>query len=79
MQTKPKGVTTQMKALDEYILMVLFAFFLKRKEFISLRATMQVKAFDENTVMGSFSSNIMNLYLVNENSSESVPAGSLPR
>ena len=68
-----------MKALDEYILMVLFAFFLKRKEFISLRATMQVKAFDENTVMGSFSSNIMNLYLVNENSSESVPAGSLPR
>ena len=30
LQTKPKGVTTQMKALDEYILMVLFVLVLKR-------------------------------------------------
>ena len=30
MQTKPKGVTTQMKALDEYILMVLFVLLLER-------------------------------------------------
>ena len=28
-QTKPKGVTTQMKALDEYFLMVLFVLVLK--------------------------------------------------
>ena len=27
---KPKGVTTQMKALDEYIVMVLFVLLLKR-------------------------------------------------
>ena len=27
---KPKGVTTQMQAIDEYILMVLFVFLLKR-------------------------------------------------
>ena len=29
LQMKPKGVTTQMKALDEYILMVLFVSVLK--------------------------------------------------
>ena len=29
-QTKPKGVTTQQKALDEYILMALFVILLKR-------------------------------------------------
>ena len=33
MQTKPKGVTTQMKALGEYILMVLFVLLLKRVHF----------------------------------------------
>ena len=33
-QTKPKGVTTQMKALDEYILMVLFVLLLKRVHFL---------------------------------------------
>ena len=33
MQTKPKGVTTQMKALDEHILMVLFVLLLKRIHF----------------------------------------------
>ena len=31
---KPKGVTTQMKALDEYILMVLFVLLLKRVHFL---------------------------------------------
>ena len=34
LQTKPKGVTTQMKALDEYILMVLFVSLLKRVHFL---------------------------------------------
>ena len=33
-QAKPKGVTIQMKALDEYILMVLFVLFLKRVHFL---------------------------------------------
>ena len=33
---KPKGVTTQMKALDEYILMVLFVLLLKRVHFLTL-------------------------------------------
>ena len=33
-QTKPKGVTTQMKALDECILMVLFVLLLKRVHFL---------------------------------------------
>ena len=32
--TKPKGVTAQMKALDEYILMVLFVLSLKRVHFL---------------------------------------------
>ena len=31
---KPKGVIIQMKALDEYILMVLFVLFLKRFHFL---------------------------------------------
>ena len=30
----PKGLTTQMKALDEYILMVLFVLLLKRVHFL---------------------------------------------
>ena len=30
MSTKPKGVTTQMKALDEYFLMVVFTLLLNR-------------------------------------------------
>ena len=34
-QTKPKGVTTQMKALSEYILMVLFVLSLKRVHFLA--------------------------------------------
>ena len=34
MQTKPKGVTIQMKALDESILMVLFVLLLKRVHFL---------------------------------------------
>ena len=33
--TKPKGVTTQMKVLDEYILMVLFVLLLKRVHFLT--------------------------------------------
>ena len=33
-QTKPKGVTSQMKALGEYILMVLFVLLLKRVHFL---------------------------------------------
>ena len=33
--TKPKGMTTQMKALDEYILMVLFVLLLKRVHFLT--------------------------------------------
>ena len=32
---KPKGVTTQMKALDEYILMVLFVLLLKKVHFLA--------------------------------------------
>ena len=32
--TKPKGVSTQMKALDEYFLMVLFVLLLKRVHFL---------------------------------------------
>ena len=32
---KPKGVTTQMKALDEYFLMVLFVLLLKRVHFLT--------------------------------------------
>ena len=32
---KPKGVTTQMKALDEYILMVLLVVLLKRVNFLA--------------------------------------------
>ena len=32
---KPKSVTTQMKALDEYILMVLFVLLLKRVHFLA--------------------------------------------
>ena len=35
LETKPKGVTTQMKALDEYILMVLFVLVLKRVHFLT--------------------------------------------
>ena len=35
LQTKPKGVTTHMKALDEYILMVLFVLLLKRVHFLA--------------------------------------------
>ena len=35
LQTKPKGVTTHMKALDEYILMVLFEILLKRVHFLA--------------------------------------------
>ena len=35
LQTKPKGVTTQMKALDEYIAMVLFVLLLKRVHFLA--------------------------------------------
>ena len=31
---KPKGVTTQMKALDEFFLMVLFVLVLKRVHFL---------------------------------------------
>ena len=31
---KPKGVTTQMKALDKYILMVLFVLLLKGVHFL---------------------------------------------
>ena len=34
MQKKPKGVTTQKKALDEYILMVLLVLLLKRVHFL---------------------------------------------
>ena len=37
MKTIPKGVTNQMKALDEYILMVLFVLLLKK--FISFLQT----------------------------------------
>ena len=33
--TKPKGASTQMKALDEYILMVLFVLLLKRVHFLA--------------------------------------------
>ena len=33
---KPKGVTTQVKALDEYVLMVLFVFLLKRVHVITV-------------------------------------------
>ena len=46
---KPKGVTTQMKALDEYILMVVFMLLLNRiHDFVILvfnlkRETMTVK------------------------------------
>ena len=32
---KPKGVTAQMKALDEYILMVLLVLLLKRVHFLT--------------------------------------------
>ena len=32
---KPKGVTTHMKALDEYILMTLFVLLLKRVHFLT--------------------------------------------
>ena len=49
-QTKPKGVTTQMKALDEYILMVLFVLLLKRVHFLQTKpkgVTTQMKALDE--------------------------------
>ena len=35
-QTKPKGVTTQRKALDEYILMALFVILLKRVNLLLL-------------------------------------------
>ena len=35
MQTKSEGVTTQMKALDEYIVMVLFVLSLKRVYFLA--------------------------------------------
>ena len=34
-ETKPKGVTTQTKALDEYILMVLFVLLLTRVHFLA--------------------------------------------
>ena len=34
MKTKPKAVTTQKKALDEFILMVLFVLLLKRVYFL---------------------------------------------
>ena len=34
MQTKPKDVTTQKKALDEYILMILLVLLLKRVHFL---------------------------------------------
>ena len=33
---KPKGVTTQMKALDEYILMVVFVLLLKRVHYLAV-------------------------------------------
>ena len=49
MQTKPKGVTTQMKALDENILMVLFVLF-KRVQFLETKpkgVNTQMKAIDE--------------------------------
>ena len=35
LETKPKGVTTQMKALDECILMVLFVLLLKIVHFLT--------------------------------------------
>ena len=34
LKSSPEGVTTQMKALDEYILMVLFVLLLKRVHFL---------------------------------------------
>ena len=34
-QMKPKRVTTQMKALDEYLLMALFVLLLKRVHFLT--------------------------------------------
>ena len=51
MQTKPKGVTTQMKALDEYLLMVLFVLLLKRVHFL---ANTQMKAVDQYILMVLF-------------------------
>ena len=49
--TKPKGVTTQMKALDEYFLMVLFVLLLKRVHFLVQTkpkgVTTQTKALEE--------------------------------
>ena len=44
MQTKPKGVTTQMKALDEYILMVLFVLLLQRVHFLVNKTSRCLKA-----------------------------------
>ena len=35
LQTKPKGVTIQRKALDKYILIVLFVLLLKRVQFLA--------------------------------------------
>ena len=47
---KPKAVTTQMKAPDQYLLMVLFVLLLKRVHFLVMKpkgVTTQMKALDE--------------------------------
>ena len=53
MQMKPKGVTIQVKALDEYVLMVMFVLLLKRVHFLA-GVTTQMKALDEYILMVMF-------------------------
>ena len=48
-----QGVTTQMKALDEYILMLLFVLLLRRVHFLA-GVTTQMKALDEYILMVLF-------------------------
>ena len=54
LSNEPNGVTTQMKALDEYILMALFVLSLKRVNFLQTKpqgVTTQMKALDEYILM----------------------------
>ena len=54
MQMKPKGVTTQTNALDEYIIRVLIVLLLKRVHFLQMKpkgVTTQTNVLDEYIIM----------------------------